>query len=355
MKILYIAESSKNSLSPGSNRARATIEYLLKESFDVYDFDVSKIKKRSPGIGKRHNVLNSFFDSLKGSIRTLDKTIFSSFFYQQIHKLYKLREEHFDIIFVSYKPPIVIFLGIMGKFLFRAKLVIEYRDLSSLFENKPKFFLIHQVDCLLDRILLCFADRVIVVSPSQARTLKNKFRVNSTVIYNGFDNINPFEQTISINKKTITYIGTLSERRNLSKLNYIQKISSFKLQVLSNENPLLFNPPTDLEIDHIQPVSRSKMFKTIQQSEFLLLIEGIDSKSHANIPSKIFEYISTKNTILFIGSELSDVYDILVKYKNFIHLNKYQNLDSFSITNHDVSKFSRDLQLIKLMGVLYEL
>ena len=65
MKILYIAESSKNSLSPGSNRARATIEYLLKESFDVYDFDVSKIKKRSPGIGKRHNVFNSFFDSLK--------------------------------------------------------------------------------------------------------------------------------------------------------------------------------------------------------------------------------------------------------------------------------------------------
>ena len=94
------------------------------------------------------------------------------------------------------------------------------------------------------------------------------------------------------------------------------------------------------------------MMSFIHRSSYLLLIEGLDEASYANIPSKVFEYISTRNTILFIGSEFSDVYQLLLQYGNFIHLDGKTAINAKLSPYEDILDFNRLVQLEKLEGML---
>ena len=353
MKILYISESSAELLSPGSNRARATIKYLRQNSFDVYDFDISKKYTATHSNLKILENGNGVLSLLKQSIRTLDGRVFSTFFIKQLASLFKIRHRRFDVIYISYKPPMALFLGVIAKLFFRAKLVIEYRDLASLFQNKPKILPLHLVDIMIDRLILCFSSRVVVVSPTQAKILREKFSVEALIVLNGFDMESGHGGLESLREKNwITYVGTLSSRRNLSGLNHLQSLENYRLNVLSSCDPFLYDPPVGLQIDHLEVMPRLTMMSFIHRSSYLLLIEGLDEASYANIPSKVFEYISTRNTILFIGSEFSDVYQLLLQYGNFIHLDGKTAIDAKLSPYEDILDFSRLVQLEKLKGML---
>ena len=353
MKILYISESSPELLSPGSNRARATIKYLRQNSFSVYDFDISKRHITARGKVKIFENRNGMLSRLKQSIRTLDGRVFSTFFIKQLAFLFKIRHRSFDVIFISYKPPIALFLGVIAKIFFGAKLVVEYRDLASLFQNKPKILPLHLLDIMIDRFILCFSNRIVVVSPPQAKILREKFSVEALIVLNGFDMELGLAGSESLREKNwITYVGTLSSRRNLSGLNHLKSLENYRLKVLSTYDPLRYDPPVGLQIDHLAVVPRLSMMSFIRRSSYLLLIEGLDEGSYANIPSKVFEYISTRNTILFIGSEFSDVYQLLLQYGNFIHLDRKTAISAKLSPYEDILDFSRLAQLEKLEGML---
>ena len=353
MKILYISESSSELCSPGSNRARASINYLRQSDNEVYDFDITRQMSGGLGHGKR-SVEGGVVDRLRQSIRTLDGRVFSFFFMGKVSKIFRMRRYDFDLVYVSYKPPIALFLGVFAKIIFRARLVIEYRDLASLFKNKPVIYPLHVIDIVIDRLILLFANTVIVVSPTQAETLRQYFSVKAEVVFNGFDKeIVPDELDLSIEKRWITYVGTLSKRRNLKGLANIIGIEDYTLHVLSDCNPVHFDPPDGLHVHHLGAMPRQQMMTFIKRSGYLLLIEGLDEASHANIPSKVFEYIATKNTILFIGSEFSDVYQILLKYGNFIHLNSKTVINCKVACDKDLEDFNRSYQLEKLNKILH--
>jgi hypothetical protein len=353
MKLLYISESSPELLSPGSNRARATIKYLRQNSCDVYDFDISKQVSVGANLGKGA-VEGGIVYRLRQSIRMLDGRVFSKFFIGKLSKILRMRRCEFDLVYVSYKPPIALFLGVVAKILFGARLVIEYRDLASLFKNKPIIYPLHFIDIVIDRFILWFANAVIVVSPTQAETLRQKFSVKAEIVFNGFDIEPELEELDRPREKSwITYVGTLSKRRSLKGLAHIRGIENYTLNVLSDCDPLIFEPPVGLNVDHLDVMPRQQMMMFIQRSSYLLLIEGLDEASYANVPSKVFEYISTRNTILFIGSEFSDVYQILLQYGNFIHLNGQVEISSKVACYEDIEEFNRSYQAEKLDRILH--
>ena len=364
MKILYISESSAELRSPGSNRARATIKHLRQSGNDVFDFDITKEMSVGAGLGKG-SVEEGVVYRLRQSIRTLDGRVFSKFFMGffkisalaimgQVSKIFRMRRCKFDLVYVSYKPPIALFLGVFAKIIFGACLVIEYRDLASLFKNKPIIYPLHFIDIVIDRFILLFANTVIVVSPTQAKTLRQEFSVKAEIVFNGFDiELEPEELERPREKNWITYVGTLSKRRSLKGLAHIREIENYTLNVLSDCDPLLFEPPVGVNVHHLDVMPRQQMMMFIQRSSYLLLIEGLDEASYANVPSKIFEYIATRNTILFIGSEFSDVYKILLQYGNFIHLNGQVEISSKVACYEDIEEFNRSYQVEKLERMLH--
>ena len=354
MKILYISESSAELRSPGSNRARGTIKGLRQSGNEVFDFDVTREISVGVGLGK-NSVEGGLGYRLRQSMRTLDGRVFSKFFMGQVSKMFRMRRCNFDLVYVSYKPPIALFLGVFAKIIFGARLVIEYRDLASLFKNKPIIYPLHFIDVVIDRFILLFANTVIVVSPTQAETLRQEFSINAEIVFNGFDmELGPEELERPREKNWITYVGTLSKRRSLKGLAHIREIENYTLNVLSDFDPHLFEPPAGVNVNHLNVMSRQQMMVFIQRSSYLLLIEGLDEASYGNVPSKVFEYIATGNTILFIGSEFSDVYSILLKYGNFIHLNRHTTLNCKIACDVVVEEFNRSHQVQRLNKVLHE-
>lgn len=366
MNVIYIADAELTSNTPGSIRCSAVKDFLLL-NYDTHYISLSNQNNKVTSNNKSQ--INSKYTNttnnlklprlrLNTSFRIFDSSLLSIKFIKNIKKIIfvckNLNKNEKTIIYVSYKPSSALWLGLFASLLSNGHLLVEYRDLASQFGNKNKSglrYFLHLIDTYIEKLFLNYVSKVIVVSNTQSKEFFHYFKKQPTVIFNGYDGdlSLPSIPSMNNNKIEIIYAGTLSSRRNLLFLNKYKKF--FILNLFSNQNPFKFGLDEDFDVISNGFVDREILAKKYQTTGAFLLIEGVDTNSDGNIPSKVFEYMKYSKPIFFAGSETSDVYKILSQTGHLIYLNtnKFTNID-FSNFKNTFSKektmnFSRANQL----------
>lgn len=166
-KVLIISYYAGKSTAVGARRINAMHDFLIANN---YSSKVISLNNSEDIINLNRKNFNktSLLTSVSTYFRSLDKTSFSFSILRIIKSHFKSKDK-IDFIIASYKPSWSLIIGIVLSKIYNAKLLFEYRDLASLFGRKKRIFFIHQIDVLIDKILLSFADRLIVVSPTQKK------------------------------------------------------------------------------------------------------------------------------------------------------------------------------------------
>ena len=250
-----------------------------------------------------------------------------------------MRKEDFDLIFTTSPPHSEHLAGLILAKVFRKPWVADFRDpIVDNFHTEELFRVELWLQALLERLIVRFADTVVVVTESHRQSLMNRYPADSgkfMVIRNGFDpalfrNIQPDR----FDRFTILFAGTLygtitpdffirglarwletkdpSVRDNVQALFY--GMGCEKAGVLAHELGVEKVVKTSGLIPHSEIIRKQK------GADVLLLIIGYDSKSAGVITSKIYEYMAVNRPIFAIMQE-SEALDILRGYGNFYHAN----------------------------------
>ena len=361
MRILLISYYFPPSNAIGAKRADSFFNLFIKKGFHV---DVISgfldIKKNNTDIHNSRPITN-FFKKLKHKLsidlifRSIDKSLFSRFFLSSLKKIKKLTKPH--IIIVSYKPSSVIYLGIFAKIIFKAKLIVDLRDLISQIGVKNKKPVFHYLDTCLDKFLLSFADEIITVSDVCRSKSEKIYNRKVHEIQNGIDGkILNFNSTNNNNFK-ILYAGTFSSERTLKNTLFFldQYNINFELLVASSMKP----NNTDERITWKGYLSKLELNKLVSSSDALLLLEGMTINSFENIPAKIFDYLKFNKPILIDCNPESQVSQMITKINKGLNIhNPMSNLNLF-IKNYNTTKdieiYSREYQNNKLMRIIEKL
>lgn len=178
----------------------------------------------------------------------------------------------------------------------------------------------------LEQDVLTHADSVTTVSPSWAQELEKIGKKKVKVIFNGFDkddfNKNPSPST----KFVITYIGSLNEDRNPSKLwKVLDKLcenqsfsEEFELKLIGNIAPqvkddIIQYPLLKTKTEFTNYLEHKKAIQALQTSQILLLLINETSNEKGIIPGKFFEYLASERLILCVGKQDSDIANLLLK------------------------------------------
>ena len=358
MRILLISYYFPPSNAVGAKRADSFFNSFIKKGFKVdvisgfHDFDKNKtdVNNSSPTI--------TFLKKLKHKIsidlifRSIDKSLFSKFFISSVKKIRKLNKP--ELIIVSYKPSSVIYLGIFAKIIFKAKLIVDLRDLISQIGVKNKKPIFHYLDTCLDKFLLSFADEIITVSDLCRSKSEKTYKRKVHEIQNGIDGKILKFNSVNNNNFKILYGGTFSSERTLENILFFldQHNINFELLVASSMKP----NNTDERITWKGYLSKLELNKLVSSSDALLLLEGMTINSFENIPAKIFEYLKFNKPILIDCNPESQVSQMITQINKGLNIhNPKANLNLF-IKNYNTSKdieiHSREYQNNKLLRII---
>lgn len=321
--ILIVSYYSGENTAVGSRRINALCKFFENEGYKI---DLESLKNKNDFCSETQKLKSSRKKIFSPSqyFRTFDKTILSKSIFTIAKKHIKLNKKY-DFVIASYKPSWSIVLGIILSKIYKTKLILEYRDLASLFGRKKRFIFIHQMDVLLDKVLLSFADHLVVVSPTQKENLSLITKQKITVIYNGIDgNIkNKFSKIDKSKKVKLFYGGVLSASRKLDKIiSYLEtNFNDFELTIASKNNPVDFggNNPN---VKYIGYISMSDVEIEIKKSDILIILEGNNLQSIENIPAKTFEYLKYFKPILADVHVRSDIMNILKSVDIGVNVNE---------------------------------
>jgi len=187
----------------------------------------------------------------------------------------------------------------------------------------------------LERKVLSNADKIITVSSNFKSLLSSKI-INSEnkieVITNGFD-LDDFKDTkINIEKNLfyISHIGTIAKNYNLDGfIKGMQSLpeaikSKIRIRFIGKAAPEIIElfKQTNLEnnIELVGYVSHKIAIEYMFSSNILLLVIPEVENSEGIVPGKVFEYLASKNPILALVAEHSDVAKIINETKSGVIL-----------------------------------
>jgi len=182
--------------------------------------------------------------------------------------------------------------------------------------------LIHYLDKRLEKKTLDSMTAITTVSPSWVKLFQSKTKSPVHLVYNGFDNeINKNTKTAN-QKFTIRYTGSLSveqditvflkaldilnEKYDLSQNFNIEFIGNFPEFVKEKINS--FNAGKQIKI--LAFVSSKEAYNLMKTSDLLLLFIHL-TPDNGVINYKIYDYLSTTNTILAFGDTNGDAAQII--------------------------------------------
>ncbi len=232
----------------------------------------------------------------------------------------------------------------------------------------------------LEQKILKNADHIIVTSPTTKMEFAFLTEKPISVITNGYDNIENFEQVQPDSLFTIAHIGSLLSDRNPLflweilqelkaeipnfaddlQLKLIGKISS---EVLESINDFGLNN----NVNNLGYLSHNDSIAEQRKSQVLLLIEINSLETKCIIPGKLFEYLVSQRPIIAIGPDGSDIKKIIEESQTGIFvdysekallkehiINLYQKYKSNSITVGaiDVAQYSRLNLTKKLLEII---
>lgn len=213
------------------------------------------------------------------------------------------------------------------------------------------------------------ADVILTTSYSDVKYFLKLGVKKCVTITNGFDS-NLFKKKIKTKKFTLTYCGTLDQQRNpkvlwesIAELVYekIFNVDNFELKFVGKIDESIIKEIEYLKLQKSLNLkgylSYNESLKESQNSDVLLITNFYSEEYQGIIPGKLFDYLSTQNTILSFGPSFSDVEKIIKQTKSGFHFNykeklnvkfflfncfnRWINNQSVSINKKEVMKFHR--------------
>lgn len=348
-KILIVTYYFGNSGAVGAKRLNDLYAFLSKHYKSVL---VSCKKSATENYIVKNNKRNNSKFSIGRYFRSLDKTILSFSWIREFFQVIR-KAKCIDVVIASYKPSWSILLGIILAKYYKAKLILEYRDLASLFGRKKKIFVLHQVDKIIDTILVNMADEVVVVSPTQKRIIEKISKRPVTIITNGFNGLIENNSPYKNETLQLIYAGTLSEYRNLKSVyEFCRKhFKSFILKVASQTNPKLEYLNYD-NVIYLGYIGSEKLKEEYLKADYFILLEGSGEESAENIPAKFFEYLSYKKPILADVYPHSDIQKIMDEINCGFNIKSKNEFSNTYTYNNTLNRYSRIAQFEKYIELI---
>lgn len=184
--------------------------------------------------------------------------------------------------------------------------------------------LIHKLDKKIEISTLNSFNTITTVSPAWVKLFQAKTSTPVKLIYNGFDSELVNFQKQKNKKFTIRYLGSLSYEQDLTSFikslellnKNIDLISSFSIEFYGNFPDFVKTNILQYEVGKIVKffpyVSSSEAYNLMQTADLLLLFIHLTPDNGA-INYKLYEYLSTGNSILAYGNSNGDAANILLQ------------------------------------------
>jgi hypothetical protein len=288
---------------------------------------------------KKSNRAKPQFYFIKKIVRKLYKeTIFSIQYYIKSNKdknsiisyyMQNLFDENYDIAISTFSPLAAVEAGVEIAKKGRAKLIVDMRDLMDSV-NFPYF--IRNINKVIQKKIIKYADATLVVSDGQKNLLSQKYDKRGDTIFvinNGYDNINTLAEKISYERElVIAYTGILyGGKRDLSALfEVIREIRAkykycFKFVYAGTDAVELRRQMRICGLEDILEdkgvLSRTQAERVQMEADLFLVAAWNTKKEQGQMTGKFYEGIRTGKPILVLmGGDVpnSDLYKL---YKRF--------------------------------------
>ena len=301
-------------------------------------------------INREHNFLDLLKHPTLG-IRSIDKSLFSSWYKETKNWLESNRDKKYDVIISSFGPAASILLGDKAKKIFKVPFVLDLRDLISIQGQKKKILTLNFLDNQLDKYFTRNVDLFLTVSSICKNKIRKFYKKKVVTIYNGMKNELKKNTKLNFDNKNyklnILYAGTLGITRNPSNIldifnNFSKKNKKFKItfKFASQDNPFDFikKKKRYIKIEWLGYLNKKKLVIEKKKCNNFLLLEDQTKKGNENITGKIFEYMNERKPIIVSCNGKSDI-NKLIKFTNTGMLVNNQNaLKKFLKTNFLVKK-----------------
>jgi glycosyltransferase involved in cell wall biosynthesis len=245
--------------------------------------------------------------------------------------------ERFDIVIASGPPFVGYLCGAFAARLFRARLILDFRDPWHLHTDAERVSYarghpLAQLEDYLGHVCVAASHRIIVASPGIERHLTKTFAISGKpidLVRNGFDPDALLEQSAPCGGLSLLYAGSLYANRDpfpllealravISQPHVEREKVSFKLVGRCEESggielrPWLRERDLDDVVEVLPLVDKTELRRMMAESNVLVnLAQGQPSQ----IPAKSYEYLASGRHVLTLAEFDSDVARLFAEAK----------------------------------------
>ena len=352
------------------------------------DFDITVLTRNWKGEkGVNNNVIYigeeiefKPFKSINKKFTTLDYLLHPSVYFRSLERgmfndnwfkeakewVSDNREKDYDVVIATYTPLNAIRLGSFAKDIFKARLVVDMRDMMSIQGQKLKVPFLNYIDNTLDKFLLRKANEILSVGPTVCQKASKFYNKKTHLIYNSFlekDFIHNSSESPNDNKLVFSYMGTMGIKRNPRGLiEIIEEFCSLHKNFLIEINFASQDDPQDflegvvldnVKINWLGYLDKINIKKLKERTNYFILLEDLEVNGKENVTGKVFELMVEKKPILAYCHVDSDIKYILdesgigkiinskTDFENFLF--EFNN-DNFKISKEKILIFSKENQ-----------
>lgn len=292
-------------------------EYLshkVKNSFGVYDDKNAKIRQ-SLGFLTLKNLYWLFRDWMGKILPGGIKSEWFPFIYKQIDRL---NVDNYSAIITSQEPLIDSLIGLLLKKRYGSSIywIADIGDpmFSGYYPSMKK-----RVDSYIEKMVLEYADKVIVTNRSIIAYLVGKYRIKRDkikVITQGFckDVVRCDYDSKIDDRLNLFFGGTFYDgfREPYNLFEAVEKVDKVRLTVAGSNEKFVRNFKSD-KIDFVGVISHSELLRRELESDILI---NVSNRQRYQLPGKLFEYLGARKPILNIVYDNTDETVSVVKGLN---------------------------------------
>jgi glycosyltransferase involved in cell wall biosynthesis len=324
-RILIISEVFYPEIGSGANRITNLLIQLKKQGYfvdvltsdpsypnkDIYKGEGYRDLEKEKEINRNSKIKRVKASKIKRTSNFFVRLyIYISFFFKCLFSIIFTRDRY-DLIIATIPSPFAGVLGIVAKFRFRCKYILDIRDLwpeciknIGLF-RKNKFFL--KLAYKLEKLILKFTDSIVINSNGfRDYLIKNKYKKDIVFIPNGL-HVNEIENYKKIAKNTrkhkkftVIYSGMIGLPQNITSLvrvaRNLRHIQDIEFKIIG----------TGIQVDKVKalikhydlknirvydPMPKNKVIQELAKCHVALAHLRKDSAFDLVIPGKVIDYM----------------------------------------------------------------
>lgn len=324
-KILIISEVFYPEIGSGANRITKLVMILKKQGYlidvvtsepsypnkEIYINDDYRDLEKEKELYENSRITRVKGSSIKRSANFFTRLYMYIFFL--IKSVYSVifRKSRYDMVIATIPSPFCAIVGIIAKFRFRCKFILDIRDLwpeclknIGLF-RKSKFML--KIAYIMEKIILKFSNSIIINSYGFREYLINK-NYNKEIVFipNGLQRYeikkySEIKNNINKNKKfTVIYTGIIGLPQNIKSIvkaaRFLKHVNDLEFKIIGTgvEREKILKLIEEYELKNIKvydPMPKNKIVEEVAKSHIALAHLRKDSAFDLVIPGKIIDYM----------------------------------------------------------------